>query len=120
MSKPITLVLGASLNPHRYSNKAIRSLLEKNHEVLAVGNKEGNLDGVSITSEFPTDQINTISIYLSMKNQIPYYENILSLKPKRIIFNPGAENPDLAKLAIEQDIEIIDGCTLVMLSLGNY
>jgi uncharacterized protein len=120
MAMPITLVLGASLNPLRYSNKAIRSLLEKNHKVVAVGNKEGTVEGVSIIKEFPTEKIDTISIYLGLKNQIPYYENIILLKPNRIIFNPGTENPDLAKLAIDQGIEIIDGCTLVMLSLGNY
>ena len=120
MSKPVTLVLGASLNPNRYSNKALKSLLEKNHKVVAVGNKEGTVEGVSIVKDFPTENIHTISIYLGVKNQIPYYENIISLKPNRIIFNPGAENPELAKLAIDQGIEIIDGCTLVMLSLDNY
>ena len=120
MAIPITLVLGASLNPLRYSNKAIRTLLEKKHKVIAVGNKEGTVEEVSIVKDFPTEKIHTISVYLGVKNQIPYYENIISSKPNRIIFNPGTENPDLAKLAIDQGIEIIDGCTLVMLSLGNY
>ena len=120
MSKPITLVLGASLKPHRYSNKAIRSLLEKNHKVLAVGIKEGTLQGVSITNEFPKDKIHTITIYMGAKNQIPYYKSIISTKPKKFIFNPGTENLDLVKLAKNQGIEIVNGCTLVMLSLDNY
>jgi len=115
-----TLVLGASINSERYSNRAIQQLKQNGHKVVAVGNREGETHGVVITKEFPIIDIDTITIYLGQANQCSYYDVILKIKPNRIIFNPGAENRELAELANNNGIEVIEACTLVMLSIGNY
>jgi len=116
-----TLVLGASEDPGRYSNLAIRRLVRTGHPVLAIGKKAGNVEGVEIlTAPVTTDEIDTVTLYLNPLHQQPYYDYIVSLKPKRIIFNPGAENEELEQLAQKEGIEPIEACTLVMLSTGQY
>ena len=116
-----TLVLGASENPGRYSFLAINRLRAKEHPVVAIGKKTGNVSDVSITTEHPQlNDIDTVTLYLNPKNQKEYYDYILSLHPRRIIFNPGAENDELAVLATEQGIQPMEACTLVLLSTGQY
>ena len=115
-----TLVLGASVKPHRYANKAMLALKNKEHKVFAVGNRAGEAHGISITKEMPTDDIHTITMYLGAANQKPYYEQILALQPRRIIFNPGAENTELANMAMTKGLIVENACTLVLLSLGKY
>ena len=115
-----TLVLGASINSERYSNRAIQQLKQSGHKVVAVGNREGEAHGVEIIKEIPIIDIDTITIYLGKENQYPYYDQILNMNLNRIIFNPGAENRELAELANNNGIEVIEACTLVMLSIGNY
>ncbi len=116
-----TLVLGASENPSRYSNMAVYSLRNHKHDVVAIGRKPGRIDDVEIVTGLPELQnIDTVTMYLNHINQLPYYDYILRLKPKRIIFNPGAENDELEKKANENGIETIEACTLVLLSIGNY
>lgn len=116
-----TLVLGASENPDRYSNMAILRLLSHNHEVVAIGNKAGKVRQVEIgTTPVASDDIDTVTLYLNPKNQQPYYDYILSLKPKRIIFNPGTENDELESMAKKAGIKTMEACTLVMLGTGQY
>ena len=116
-----TLVLGASENSERYSNRAVKTLLHHNEDVVAVGLKEGEIDGVKILSGKPLiENVDTVTMYVGPAHQKNYYDYILSLKPQRIIFNPGAENPELEKLAEKNGIEVVEACTLVMLSIGNY
>ena len=116
-----TLVLGASENPERYSNKAILKLVSKGNDVVAIGKKAGYVNGVEIMTEAIQDNdIETVTLYLNPTHQIPYYDYILSLKPKRIIFNPGTENDDLERLAAREGINVLESCTLVMLSTGQY
>ena len=116
-----TLVLGASQNPSRYSYLAIQRLNAHNHPVVAVGKREGNVEGIPIHKEkLPSPEVDTVTLYLNPQNQVEYYDYILGLKPRRIIFNPGTENDDLIKLAKENKIEPFIGCTLVMLSTGQY
>jgi uncharacterized protein len=115
-----TLVLGASLNPERMSNSAMLKLKQNGFNVVAVGNREGIAHGIEINKEFPNSDVDTVTLYLGAKNQFSYYDKIIDLKPNRIIFNPGAENSELSKLANENGIETLDACTLVMLSIGNY
>ena len=120
MSKK-TLVLGASENPSRYSNLAINRLRAKGHEVVAIGKRKGQVLDVPIeTNQTPFEDIDTVTLYLNPANQQPYIDYILSLKPKRIIFNPGTENIQLETLAEEQHIETMEACTLVLLSIGRY
>jgi predicted CoA-binding protein len=120
--KKKTAVLGASLNPERYSFRAVSKLQEAGHEVVALGLEAGRIGAVEITTKYP-DKIpglHTISLYLNPKRQKEYYQYILHLKPERIIFNPGTENDELLALAEENGIETVEACTLVMLRLGSY
>ncbi len=122
MKNLTTLVLGASLNSHRYSNKAILDLVERGYRVVAIGKAIGFVNGVQILEEIPKNiiEIDTVTIYLNLKKQIYYYRDIIRIKPRRVIFNPGAENTELAELMLKENVEVINGCTLVMLSLGQY
>ena len=116
-----TLVLGASENPERYSNKAIISLQRHGQDVLAIGKKAGKVNGTEISTQpMQTEDVETVTLYLNPQNQKPYYDYILSLKPRRIIFNPGTENEELERLGAKEGIDILEACTLVMLSTGQY
>lgn len=116
-----TLVLGASDNPSRYSYLAIRKLRSKEHPVEAIGKFNTQVDDVKITKEKTAfTDIDTVTLYLNPLHQRDYYDYILSLNPKRIIFNPGAENDELAELARKNNIQPVEACTLVMLSTNQY
>ncbi len=116
-----TLVLGASPNPNRSAYMAAERLVENGTDVLPVGIKKGEISGIGIMTGKPEiSGIHTITLYLNAENQREYYDYIFGLKPKRIIFNPGAENDELVVLAKKAGIETIYGCTLTMLALGNY
>ena len=116
-----TLILGASTNPARYSNLAAQRLTAKGHPIVNVGIKQGEVAGVQIEpAEEIHQDIDTITLYLGPQNQTQYYDYILKTKPKRIIFNPGAENPELEELAEKNGIETTEACTLVLLSTGQY
>jgi predicted CoA-binding protein len=119
--KKKTLVLGASSNPERYSYLAIQRLTAQNHPIVAVGLKEGVVGNTPIIKEHPAmNDIDTVTMYLGAAHQKEYYGYILSLHPKRIIFNPGAENDELFDLAKANNIQPIEACTLVLLSTGQY
>lgn len=116
-----TVILGASTNPDRYSFLALNKLKRYNHDVVAVGNREGTVNGVPILKEAAlVPDVDTITLYLNPLNQKKYYDYILEQQPRRIIFNPGTENPELEKMAREKGIQTIEACTLVMLSTGSY
>ena len=114
------LVLGASLNPERYAHKVALQLNRLAYDVVLVGHKPGIIDGLSIETYIPNKSYDTVTLYLGAKNQQQYHDQLLKLKPKRIIFNPGAENSIFQKLAIQKDIEAFEACTLVMLSMGTF
>lgn len=116
-----TLVLGATTKPSRYAYMATERLQEHDIAVVPVGIREGAINGEPILLGQPeVENIHTVTLYLNPQRQEAYYDYILGLQPKRIIFNPGTENATLSKLAREQGIETVIGCTLVMLSLQNY
>lgn len=116
-----TLVIGASANPERYSFKAVEKLSRYGHTVFPLGIKSGKIHEFDIFTGKPIiANIHTVSLYVGPKNQAEWMPYILSLNPKRLIFNPGTENPDFLKAATEQGIECLEACTLVMLSIGNY
>ncbi len=120
-TKKKTVVLGASSNPARYSYLAVDRLTKRNHPVVAIGRTKGQIGDTEIIEEHPAlIDVDTVTLYLNAQNQQPYYDYIFSLHPKRIIFNPGAENEELAKMAEEKGIEPLEACTLVMLSTGQY
>lgn len=116
-----TLILGASPNPERYSYKATIAL-NNNNPVFPVGLREGMIGENKILTNTPViENIDTITLYVGPKNQPVYYDYIINqIKPKRIIFNPGTENPELQRLAKMKNIETEEACTLVLLSIKNY
>jgi predicted CoA-binding protein len=121
MKKDKTLVIGASLNPERYACKAALKLLEHGHEIYLLGSRPGILSGREIVTEpLPYPDVDTVTLYLSPKNQEAYREYIISLRPRRVIFNPGAENPALASVLLQQGIQPLEACTLVLLSTRAY
>jgi len=116
-----TLVIGASLKTHRYSYMVIKRLVEKSIETEAFGLKEGVVHGVQIKTNFSEfENIHTVTLYLNPKRQIEYYNQIINLAPKRVIFNPGTENPDFYKLLRQKGIEVEIACTLVLLGTDQY
>ncbi|HEY6954123.1 MAG TPA: CoA-binding protein [Flavisolibacter sp.] len=119
--KKKTLVLGASSNPARYSYLAVQRLRAHQHPVVAIGRRVGRVADVDIIKEQESQpDFDTVTLYLNPKNQVEYYDYILSLHPKRIIFNPGTENDELIQKARENNIKPVIACTLVMLSTGQY
>lgn len=120
--KKTTVVLGASPNESRYSNRAVKLLSAHQHPVIPIGVREGQIEGIPIITEsIQIDKsIDTITLYLSPERQKGYYDYILGLSPKRIIFNPGTENPELIRMAKSKGIETEIACTLVLLHLGDY
>ncbi|GAA4356874.1 CoA-binding protein [Hymenobacter saemangeumensis] len=116
-----TLVLGASDNPSRYSFRAVHMLKNHGHEVVPVGIRKGQVAGLDIHTDRPeASDVDTVTLYVGPQNQPTWYDYILGLKPRRIIFNPGTENPELERRAQAQGIRTEEACTLVMLSVGNY
>jgi predicted CoA-binding protein len=116
-----TLVLGASDNPERYSYLAVNKLRSKGVEVAAIGKRKTKVADVEVAIEKKDfENIDTVTLYLSPKNQKEYYDYILSLHPKRIIFNPGAENEELYDLAKANGIKPLEACTLVLLSTNQF
>jgi predicted CoA-binding protein len=116
-----TLVLGASEHSWRYSSRAIERLLAAGHEVVAIGKRKGSIHQVKIqTLADSIPAVHTVSIYLNARQQKMYYDFLVRLKPQRVIFNPGTENPELEQQLEQSGIKTIRACTLVMLSTGQY
>jgi predicted CoA-binding protein len=116
-----TLVLGASANPSRYSYLALNKLREHNHPVVAIGRTTAIVADIPVQSETgPIQDLDTVTLYLNPINQKNYYDYILDQHPHRVIFNPGAENPEFEKILQDKGIQTIEACTLVLLSTGQY
>ena len=118
-----TIVLGATTNPNRYAYRAVEMLKQKNIEVIPVGIRKGTSAGLTIHNDLPSvEEVHTITLYINANTQKEYYDYILALHPKRVIFNPGTENTELYGILKQQrpDIQIEIACTLVMLTIGNY
>ena len=116
-----TLVLGASPNPDRYSNMAVNKLVKYGHEVIAIGNQKGQIGEIDIEQEQkPYNGIDTVTLYLNPERQKEYIPYILSLKPRRIIANPGTESAETKSIADANGIAYEEACTLVLLQIGEY
>ena len=121
MKNKKTVVLGASAKPEKYAFKAISILVEKGHSVLAIGQNTGEVAGVKIyTKAIPLSKVNTVTLYLNALRQRDYYNYILEAKPKRVIFNPGTENPEFYQLLELNKIKVEVACTLVLLATNQY
>ena len=117
------MILGASTNPARYAYMAAQMLVENNYEIVPVGIKTGTVAGEQILDlnlRPMVANIHTITLYIGPTNQVQWYDYVLNINPRRVIFNPGTENQELESLAANQGIEVLKACTLVMLSVGNY
>ncbi|MBT8296720.1 MAG: CoA-binding protein [Maribacter sp.] len=116
-----TLVFGASLKPDRYSNIAINRLAEKGIATKAFGLQVGVINGVEISTNLDNIQnIHTITLYLNPKRQENHYNDIINLRPARVIFNPGTENPQFYKLLEQNGVDVVIACTLVLLATNQY
>ena len=121
MNNKRTLVIGASSNPARYSYLAVHSLLKHNFEVVALAKRNDEVAGIPIITLFPeNEKIHTVTLYIGPHWQTEYYQKIIQLNPKRVIFNPGTENDEFAQMLQKQNIETLEACTLVLLSTGQY
>lgn len=121
MNSKKTLVIGASSNPERYSFLAVNSLLKHNHAVVAIGAHNDQVETVTIeTEKLPLQDIDTVSLYLNPLRQKEYYNYIVGLKPNRVIFNPGTENPEFFHILEENKIPYEAACTLVLLATNQF
>ena len=116
-----TLVIGASTDPSRYSYLAANRLVNHKYEIELLGIKEGLVAGKEINTEKEKfEDIDTVTLYVNPQRQSEYFDYVAELKPRRVIFNPGTENPEFQNFLTEKGIEPIEACTLVMLSTGQY
>lgn len=116
-----TLVIGATTNKERYAYKAIHNLTGKSHQVVALGVKEGMALDIKIeTEKKPFLGIDTVTMYVNSEIQKGYYDYILSLKPRRVIFNPGTENQEFYEILKQNNIAFEESCTLVLLATNQY
>lgn len=117
-----TLILGATPNPERYAYLAAQMLFERKIPMVLVGIKKGEIFGQNIirSKSLLFKDIHTITLYVGRYKQPDWYEYILQTHPKRIIFNPNTENPDLERMARQVGIECLQACTLVLLQTGQY
>jgi uncharacterized protein len=118
-----TVIIGATTNPGRYAYLAAQMLTNYQHDIVPVGLKEGAVFGkeiLDILQKPPVKEVDTVTLYIGPQRQPEYYQYILNMKPKRIIFNPGTENDEFIKMAEAQGVEALEACTLVMLRTGQY
>lgn len=121
MKNKKTLVLGATTKPSRYAYVAIQRLVENGHSVIAIGQNTGEVSGITInTKKIPLKNIDTVTLYLNPTRQKEYYNYIIEVKPKRVLFNPGTENPEFYQLLKANGIQVEVACTLVLLSTNQY
>jgi len=121
MEQKVTLVLGASTKPGRYANMAVDRLGQKGFPVIAVGLRSGTIGTVPILTDVPTGvPVHTLTLYVGPAHQAVWADRIMALAPERIIFNPGTEDPELEERARIAGIEVVHGCTLVMLNVGSF
>lgn len=121
VSTPITLIIGASVNSERYAHKAAHKLLASGYSIVQIGTKSGEVAGQPILTGKPVfANIDTVTLYIGPAHQPDWYAYVLQLKPRRVIFNPGTENADFEALLRQNNIETLEACTLVLLSIGAY
>lgn len=118
-----TVIIGATANPSRYAYLAAEMLTDYDHEIVPLGIKKGNVSGkeiLDIRQKPAIEGVDTVTLYIGPQRQPEWYDYILSLKPKRIIFNPGTENDEFEQMAEEKGVEALEACTLVMLRSRQY
>lgn len=115
------MIIGATPDPSRYAYKAAHMLTHYGHPIVNIGIKKGQVAGVAIEKAVaPMLAIDTVTLYIGVAIQPQYYDYIIQTRPRRVIFNPGTENPAFEHLLQENGIEPLYACTLVLLSTGQY
>ena len=116
------VVLGASDNPERYSNKAVLLLKQHGYNVIPVNPKLAALEGLAVAPrlEDVVQPVDTVSVYVGPAVSSAMLDEIVALKPQRVIFNPGSENPELMELLVQQGIAVEPACTLVLLKTNQF
>ena len=115
-------ILGASPKSDRYANKAMQLLAEYGYRAIPINPAFDEILGVKCypsIADVP-GKVDTATIYLSQARSDPLIDEIIDVRPRRIIMNPGAENENLAAKARARGIEVVEGCTLVMLRTGQF
>ncbi len=116
-----TLIIGVSENENRYANRVMKILIEKDYEVIAIGKKPGEVSGVKIrTKTIDIENLHTVTLYISPEIQKEYYDYIIAQKPNRVIFNPGSNNKEFQKLLEAEGIQVLNSCSLIMLTADYY
>ena len=118
----IVAVLGASAKPERYSNKALKELSQSGYKVIPVNPALKEIDGIEVAPSLCEirEKVDTVTLYLSPERSEEIAKELVALKPRRVIFNPGTENPELQKALQSKGIETIEACTLVMLRTATF
>lgn len=121
-TKERVVVLGASPKRERYSNQAVRLLVEYGHTVIPVNPAQSVIEDIPVVLSLDQveGRIDTVTVYLAPRHSATLAAALLQLNPRRVIFNPGTESPELQKLMEEGGIEVVEGCTLVMLKTGKF
>ncbi len=117
------MIVGATTNRGRYAYLAAEMLTEYGNEIVPVGIKKGEVFGkeiLDIRSKPYVADIDTLTLYIGPDHQPEWYDYLLNLRPKRIIFNPGTENEEFQRKATQQGVEVLEACTLVMLRSNQY
>lgn len=122
MNKPIVVILGASIKPERYANKAQRLLMQKGYTVIPVHPQQKEIEGVSVVKKLSdvAEQVDTVTLYLNPKVSQEIAGDLIALKPRRVVFNPGSESPELESLLRQQGVLVEQACTLVLLGTGQF
>jgi predicted CoA-binding protein len=116
-----TLIIGATNNPGRYAYKAANRLVEAGHEIVPFGIKKGEVAGIEMINDWQQfEGVDTVTMYVGAPRQDEYIDKIISINPKRVIFNPGTENPIFEEKLKAANIEAEIACTLVLLSMNSY
>ena len=119
--KGIVVVLGASPNPDRFSFKAVKRLVRHHYDVVAIGKRKGFIEDIPIiTEQLPLQNVHTVTMYLAPNHQGEIFDYVISLRPRRIIFNPGTESPEFEEWLESYNIDIVHDCTLIMLATGRF
>ncbi|MEJ2589797.1 MAG: CoA-binding protein [Candidatus Thiodiazotropha sp.] len=116
------VVLGASSKPLRYSNQAVRLLLEKGYRVTPVHPRLEIIEGLPVAPGLQAVQqpVDTLTLYVGPERLKPLIDDVLLLKPKRVIFNPGTESTELKSRLEHAGIHWLEACTLVLLRIGTF
>ncbi|VAW59000.1 hypothetical protein MNBD_GAMMA11-247 [hydrothermal vent metagenome] len=122
MQNPLIVVLGASNKPHRYACKALKMLQEYGYHVIPVHPKLENIEGLVVKHQLGHihEPVDTLTLYIGPQRVSPLIDDIITLKPSRVVLNPGTECEKLEQALIQNDISFVKDCTLIMLEQGRF